>query len=196
VLTATPQLRIQRVQRIGVECPDLDIADERGDVLAHVAPVLIAGARLPIEMLVQVPLEQLVDRGARAEIAAIVDLVQQPGQNLLGLPLGRRPIRHRLPEVVTAFRHWVEACVDLDSQGSAGQLLHRPACALATRIRPRHGSSVRPVRTTNGAMTARLTIGDLPKLLVKRGGRSRVRTCDPLLVRELDAVDTHRDLRL
>jgi hypothetical protein len=51
----------------------------------------------------EVPIEELVERGRRPRRAFLVDLMLQPGERLLGLPLCGRAGRDRLAQVELPF---------------------------------------------------------------------------------------------
>ena len=84
VVAESPHLRVQRVEYVGVEVADLSPTDERPNVLLDVLAVPADGA-LPALVLVEVAVEQLVDRGARARVPALVDRRQEPAPDGLGL---------------------------------------------------------------------------------------------------------------
>jgi hypothetical protein len=83
VVAAAPQLRVQPVDRLGLDPAKLQPADRRPDVILDLADVAGAGLPLDVEHL-QPPVQQLVDRGLRPRAALLVDLVEQPGDGLLG----------------------------------------------------------------------------------------------------------------
>lgn len=96
VLTAATQLRVEGVDHLGLKRADLDVPDERADVLVDVVPITADGA-LPAIVHRQVPIEQLVDRRAGARVTALADLGQQPSASFLGPILGAGAGRDDLP---------------------------------------------------------------------------------------------------
>jgi hypothetical protein len=56
-------------------------------VLFDLADVALPGRELQLDHL-QVPVEELANRGAGAGVPVLVDLRQQPGPRLLGFPAG------------------------------------------------------------------------------------------------------------
>ena len=88
MITTTAQLGIQRVEHLGVQRAHLDLPDERPhmliDITADSAPT--AGVH------VQVAVEQLVDRRARARVAPLVDL-QKLDADRICPPLSVQPCR-------------------------------------------------------------------------------------------------------
>ena len=83
VVATAAQLGVERVERARVEGAYLDAANQRPDVLRRVAVVGLAGAALPgaqLEVLVQ----ELVHRRARARLALLVDLFEHARAGGLG----------------------------------------------------------------------------------------------------------------
>ena len=116
VLTASPQLRVEGVQGLDVEPGQRQRSEQRPDVLADVAVVAPSGRRVDVEDLEPL-VEQLADGGPGARIALLVDLVQQPGADLLRLVTGLRPGRHDLGEVHPPLRDRVHPAVHPDPKG-------------------------------------------------------------------------------
>lgn len=113
-----------------------------------------------------------------------VDLVQQPCQDALGFGFGAVTRWNHVGQVVAAFRHGVDARVDLHPQGSAGEFLHAARLVDA-------GSQASPCtylkffRTTFDPMTTgiqRQTPG-FPQVTCCALGR--IRTYDPPLRRRM-----------
>jgi hypothetical protein len=125
VVPAPSKFRVERVKHGGVERADLHAADERTDVLVRVPHVSREGALLERHHL-EVPVEQLVDRGVRARVPPLVDLAREPAHDLLGLGrcLGAR--WHDLLQVVAALGHRVDTGVHGHAQRAARQLLDAP----------------------------------------------------------------------
>lgn len=86
VITASTETGVQRVDRLGIQACDRKLTDSRPDVLLDLADVVDARRALNIEDA-QPAVEQLVHRRARAWASALVDLIEELGQNLLGLAL-------------------------------------------------------------------------------------------------------------
>jgi hypothetical protein len=87
VLPALPQLGIEPLDGLGVEPADLHGADRRTDVFLDLADVPLPGGGLELDDL-EVPVEELVDRGAGAGAPAFVDLGLHPGPGALGVRAG------------------------------------------------------------------------------------------------------------
>jgi hypothetical protein len=56
VLPAPSELGVERIESFGVQLTDLEMPEERRDVIAHVAPVQRKGVRRGVE-LIEVALE-------------------------------------------------------------------------------------------------------------------------------------------
>src|SRR4051794_3109796 len=92
------------------------------DVLVDVVPVALDGAPAA-GVLLEVAVEQLVDRGRGLRVAPLPDVREEPLPDLLG-PIPRlRAGRDDLDEVVPALRHRVLPGVDPHAKGSAGELI-------------------------------------------------------------------------
>jgi hypothetical protein len=99
VTAAATQLGVKRVENVTAELADLDLPDQRPDVPVCVPDV--RHDRVPLEVdHLEVPVEHLIDSGARARTPALVDLVQQPGPNRLRLRSRLRARWNHLNEVV------------------------------------------------------------------------------------------------
>jgi hypothetical protein len=94
-----PELPVERVQHLAVDVADLDLADERTEVIADQRLVAVQGGRLDVQQL-QVPIEELVDRRTGARIPPLVDLGEQPGACLLSLACCPRTGGNDLREMV------------------------------------------------------------------------------------------------
>jgi hypothetical protein len=74
VVTAPPELGVERVERLGAYGAGLRLAEERSDVFLQVPGVHPVRRPADVERL-QIPVEQLVERRARARAPLLVDLV-------------------------------------------------------------------------------------------------------------------------
>ena len=84
----------------------------------------------------EVPVEQLVERGAGARVALLVDLPQQPRPRALGGAPSLRARRNDLGEEVLTAGDRIKARVDLHAQGPARERLDLPP---RSGRRRRHG---------------------------------------------------------
>jgi hypothetical protein len=136
VLAALSQLGVETFEGLGVEPVDLHGADGRPDVLVDLADVSLTGRGLQLDDL-QVPVQQLVDRGAGAGAAALVDLGLHPRPGALGLGAGTE----RLLEVVLLAGERVDPAVYAGTERAARQLLDPSALpALRGGPPPGHGA--------------------------------------------------------
>ena len=147
VRPAPTQLGVQRVQRLGLDRASLQTSDERADVLLQV-PRVHPVRRVADVKRRQVPVEQLVERGARPRVAALVDLSGQPRPGGLGLRGGLGASRDDLHERVPLPRQRVLTTVHAHPQRAAGQLVDRPALLLSGGPGPRHGGQSNGFRVT------------------------------------------------
>jgi hypothetical protein len=85
-----PELLVERVQDLAVDLTDLDLADQRPDVVVDERLVAVQRGRLDVQHLT-VPVEELVDGCSGARVAPFVDLGEQPGTCLLRLASGAWP---------------------------------------------------------------------------------------------------------
>jgi len=99
-------------------------------MLPQVSRVRAPGAPAHVPRL-EVPVEQLIDRRAGSRVALLVDLVEEPGSNFLGLPRGLRARWNNFLQVVPTVRYRADAGVDRDAQRTAGELLDAPPVARA-----------------------------------------------------------------
>jgi hypothetical protein len=105
--------------------------------------------------LAQVTLEQLTDRSARAGVAPLVNLVEEPDARLLCLRRSIRAGRNNLAEDMPLPRDRINARVDADPQRTAGQQLDAAPVPLAPPpLSAGHEAIVRPVRATIRATTS------------------------------------------
>ncbi|MEV0645500.1 hypothetical protein AB0I28_09570 [Phytomonospora sp. NPDC050363] len=124
---ATLQLRVEGVEDVGVEAADLEVTDQRSDVVVGVAEVGLAGGAADPQRclcLVEVALEEPVDRGFGARVPAFLDLGAELVPDCLrSIPGGLALLRGRvlgkrdgLGEVVSAAREWIDARLDAHSE--------------------------------------------------------------------------------
>ena len=95
----------------------------------------------------KVSVEQLVYRRARAWVALLVDLVEEPGSGCLGDGHCLQPGRDHLDKVVAPTGDGVLAGVDTHSQRTARQLVDR-AALLPAAPGWRHEKADWPIRVT------------------------------------------------
>lgn len=126
MIPASPKLRVKRVEDLCIQRRDLHLTDQWTDVLTHVTAVQLQRPRRSVE-LVQVAVEQLVDRGRSARASPLLHLAYQPVSNGAGLPLRLRPCRDDFGEVVPTLAHRVDPGVHADSQRAAGQRIDAAA---------------------------------------------------------------------
>jgi hypothetical protein len=130
---AAAQLRVEAVQRGGVEPPQWQVAERRQDGALDVALVGDPGA--PGQVGHPEPaLEQLGEGRIGRRSPALVDLGEQSGTEGLGLALGPG----RAGEVATFAGEWVAAGVDDDLPGVASLADEAPCHA-------REGRALTPV---------------------------------------------------
>ncbi len=87
--TAAAELRVERVEYLGVDRACLQPADERPDVLHQVLGVHRVGGAADVERL-QIAVEQLVESRVRARAPALVDLAEHPDSGIVGALRGLR----------------------------------------------------------------------------------------------------------
>ncbi|GEL22948.1 hypothetical protein PSU4_19020 [Pseudonocardia sulfidoxydans NBRC 16205] len=97
-------------------------------------------------VLVEVAVEQLVDRGRCVRTSSLLDLGHEAEPNLLGPVPYLRARRYYLDEVVPAFRDRVDAPVDAES--TARQLVDASLLTLPRIDRPGHDARSYVVRVT------------------------------------------------
>ncbi|GAB3552927.1 hypothetical protein GCM10027444_26090 [Actinopolyspora lacussalsi] len=115
VIPTPPQLGVQRIQRVGVELADLDLPDERQHVQPRIAPIVRLRRRLTIEMLIQVPLQQLLDRRLRPRTPPLIHLVQQTSANAFGFGECLGTWGHDLDESMPLLGHRIKTGRDPDT---------------------------------------------------------------------------------
>ena len=134
--------RLVVVDRLAVELRQREVPEQRADVDADRLLVAVERGLLDVEQL-QVAVHELVDRGLRARVALLVDLVDEPAADLLSLRGCLRAGGHGLDQVVPLAAQGVDAGVHTDPQGPARQLLDLAAFALPGLAGgPGHGATV------------------------------------------------------
>jgi hypothetical protein len=110
-------------------------------VLVHVAAVATDNAPTA-GVHVQVTVEQLVDRRARARVTPLVDLREELDANHIRPPLSVRPRRDYFffSEVVSTAADRVPTSIDTHSQSAAGKGLNASASTATTTRSLGHGS--------------------------------------------------------
>jgi hypothetical protein len=92
VIPATPQRRVERVEQVPVQRPDLHRTDQWPDVFLGQAAVI--GERIDFELSqreLEVPIEQLINGGVRPQVAPLVDLGSQPAHAFCASAWALRP---------------------------------------------------------------------------------------------------------
>jgi hypothetical protein len=121
VHAASPELGVEGVQGLTTDSVDLQLSEQRHDVVPDETLVALTRRGLDASDL-QVALHQLSDGRRRPRLAARVDLGEQARPDLLSLRRGARAGGHRLGEVVPLAGDGVDAGVHADPQRPAGQL--------------------------------------------------------------------------
>jgi hypothetical protein len=143
VRPAGAELLEERVQDLAVDPADLNLADERLDVVLDEPAVAVERGRLDVQHL-QVPFQKLAHCRTSAGIAAFVDLGQQAGTRLLGFLHRPRAGLDRLRQVVALARQRIDPGVHADTERAARALLDLAALPPSPRPRAGHGSHGRP----------------------------------------------------
>jgi hypothetical protein len=125
---ATAQLGVERVQDVGVYLADLEVGEERRDVVAHIAAVERECVRRAVE-LVEVALEKLVDGRVGPRVTSLSHRIDQPVARGLGLPFRVGSGRDDLDQVMPPLRDRVDSGVHADAQRAARQLVDAAALA-------------------------------------------------------------------
>jgi regulator of protease activity HflC (stomatin/prohibitin superfamily) len=120
VLPAPAQRCVDGIESLRVQLTDLELPEERRDVVAHVSAVERQGVRRPVEVL-KVALEQLIHSGARGLRLAATSLTRR-SRAARAFPLGLRSRRDDLDEIVAALGDRVHAGVDAHAEGTAREL--------------------------------------------------------------------------
>jgi hypothetical protein len=133
MVPAATKLRVERVEYFGVECADLDVAEERQDVLVDVSAVRATRIGLEVRFC-EVTLEELCDRSDCPRLPPLVHLCEQTRPSLLGLALRPRASWDDLAQVVITSSHGVGTRVyaPLGSLSILPRGRFLPALALAT----------------------------------------------------------------
>lgn len=90
VVPAPAQFRVERVEDVRIQRTDLDLAQERRDVVADVTSVERQGTGGAVE-LVEVALQQLVHRGFGSRVPPVFNLADQPVTDPTRLLIGPGP---------------------------------------------------------------------------------------------------------
>src|SRR4029450_5171383 len=101
VVAAAAQLGVEGVKDVGADRADLLAPDQRADVLVDVAAVGGQGGAFGLNHL-QVPVEQLVQRGVGTRVPLLPNLGEQPSLGGLGQVLAAWSTRDDLSQVVAA----------------------------------------------------------------------------------------------
>jgi hypothetical protein len=142
MVAAPAQLGVERVEGLGIELTDLQVPEQRRDVLARVAAVERQRVRGAVE-LVKVTLEELRDGRAGARVPVLGDLADQPVPDIAGPTLGVRPGGHDLDQVVPSLGDGVLTRVDAHAKSAAGQDINAaPLAASELRTGRRHSRSI------------------------------------------------------
>jgi hypothetical protein len=140
------QAAVKRVQHLCVYPSHLKSADLRTDVSIDVAQIRRQGRRLNVDDF-EVPVHQLIDRGARSRVALLVHLAQEPRAYLLSPGFSLWPGRDDLGQVVPSLRHRVDARVHANSKRTTRQ--HVDAAAWSTwALGQDHGGRLHQARVT------------------------------------------------
>ena len=119
---ALAELRVEAVEDLAVELPDLELSKGWPDVVLDVALVCAARRLLDVEH-VEVPVHELVDRRLRSGVPSLVELGEELGAD--PLRLGR--CRCELDEVVSLARQRILAGVDTHAVHAARQFVDAAA---------------------------------------------------------------------
>ena len=98
MVLALAKVGIERFEDLGVHSSNRQMPEGRPDVLVDLGEIAAPGAGLGVEHL-QPAVQQLVEGRRCAWVPLLVDLVEQSGEDLLGLRTGAWARRNGLPEV-------------------------------------------------------------------------------------------------
>jgi hypothetical protein len=132
VIATAATFGVERLDVAWFQVAYLDIPQEAPEVFANVASGVILCRRGRIS-LVNVALKQLSDGGVRSRLTLGRDLREEFDASVVGLLLGVRPGRDDLLQVETLLGDGVDAGVDPDSQGTAGEHVDAPSDSLPLR---------------------------------------------------------------
>jgi hypothetical protein len=128
-VTTAPQLRIERLQHLGVNSSGRHVAKRWSHVLIQPLDVVLTGSCLQLGDF-QPSVEQLVEGRVRPRLPALVDLSEEAGDSPFGVAWG---VGH-LVDVPPAPGQRIDAGVDASAERAAREGLDRPAGPLpATR---------------------------------------------------------------
>jgi hypothetical protein len=147
LLPAAAEPRIEQLEHLGVHLGEREVAEGGPNVGLDLGPVAVSGAGLDVGDL-QPPVQQHADGGLGARLSALVDLVQQPGADPLGLP----GVCGRLSEVVVPAREGIDARVDPYAERPARQLFDAAPGPLPSALAGWRGVRLRRFHATNHAM--------------------------------------------
>lgn len=112
VCAASAERLVEGIEGLAAELAELDLSEQGPDVDTSERLVTVLGGRFHGQVL-EVSIEELVDRRVGADVALLVDLGKQVGTGLLGFLGGVRPGRDHLAEVVLLASDRVDAGVYL-----------------------------------------------------------------------------------
>lgn len=110
VVPALAEDCLMTVEGLAVEPCDRQVAEQRADVAADRLLVPLPGGLLDVEEF-EVAVHELVHGRLGARVALLVDLIDEPGADLLGLRPGLGAGGHGLNEVVPLAAQGVDAGV-------------------------------------------------------------------------------------
>jgi hypothetical protein len=176
VFSAAPELGVEGVQDLGVEAADLHLAEQRPDVVLHVRLIELQRVRRALE-LVQVALQQLIERRACLRVPALRDLHEQTIAGTLRIALRARALRDHLGQDVPLLRLRVSPAVHTHPQSTTRKGLDVPASPPCSGARTTcHGTETRATGATCGATMSVPMIMVPTFVLVKRGAGDGNRT--------------------
>src|SRR5207244_3040991 len=122
VVSAPPQLGVERVRDVGIYCAHLLLTDTGDDVFVGLAAIVDAGfdAELGVS---EMTIDQLSARRVSTGMTSLVDLVDEAREDPLRLGLRVRTTRHGLAQVHAIFGDRVGAGVEGDPERARRQRL-------------------------------------------------------------------------